>query len=143
MTRSIGSAERPAACPADVAAAAKVARARGARKVFAIGASMGGTAVLVAGANIRPQLSGVISLSAPADFGAFSALRIAPRLTVPVLYIAGQLDTDFALDAQKLYDATASSDKAIQIYPVGRHGVDFVRSDAQARALIESFIRSH
>ncbi len=129
--------------PADVAAAAKVARARGARKVFAIGASMGGTAVLVAGANIRPQLSGVVSLSGPADFGAFSALGTAARLTVPVLYVAGQLDTDFALDAQRLYDATASSDKAIQIYPVGRHGVDFVRSDAQARALIESFIRSH
>jgi alpha-beta hydrolase superfamily lysophospholipase len=95
---------------ADVAAAAKAARARGARKVFAVGASMGGTAVLVAGANIRPPLSGVVSLSAPADFGAIRAQSAVPKLTVPVLYVAGELDSDFALDARRLYDATASTD---------------------------------
>ena len=66
-----------------------------------------------------------------------------PRLTVPALYIAGQSDTDFALDAQLLYDATASTDKAIHILPDGRHGVDLVRFDAQARALVERFLRSH
>ena len=53
---------------ADVAAAAKAARARGATKVFAVGASMGGTAVLAAGVHARPQLTGVISLSGPAYF---------------------------------------------------------------------------
>jgi pimeloyl-ACP methyl ester carboxylesterase len=128
---------------ADVAAAARAARARGARKVFAVGASMGGTAVLVAGANIRPRLNGVVSLSGPASFGGLSAESAVPRLTAPVLYVAGQLDSDFALDARRLYEATAATDKAIHVLPGGRHGVDFVRSDPHTRGLIEAFIRSH
>jgi pimeloyl-ACP methyl ester carboxylesterase len=128
---------------ADVVAAARAARQRGAEKVFAIGASMGGTAVVAAGAYARPHLSGVISLSAPASFGVVSAINAAPKLTVPALYVAGQFDADFPADAQRLYDATASTDKAIHILPVGQHGVDFVRSNAGARGLIEAFIRSH
>jgi pimeloyl-ACP methyl ester carboxylesterase len=128
---------------ADVAAATKVARARGARKVFAFGASMGGTAALAAAANIRPQLSGVVSLSAPAVFSSMDALKVAPKLTLPVLYVVARSDADFAVDAQRLYDATASSDKAIHILPVGGHGVDFVRSDTEGRRLLERFLRSH
>ena len=128
---------------ADVAAATRAARARGAQKVFIVGASMGGTAVLVAGANIRPVLSGVISLSGPAVYIGVDALKTAPRLTVPTLYVVGQLDSDFVPDAQRLYDATASHDKALKVLPVGHHGVDLVRSVAQARALVEDFIRSH
>ena len=59
------------------------------------------------------------------------------------MQVAGQFDSEFALDAQRLYDATASTDKAIHILPVGSHGVDFVRSDPLARGLVESFIRAH
>lgn len=128
---------------ADVTAAARAARARGATKVFAIGASMGGTAAIVAGAHTRPRLTGVISLSGPASFGAVSAIDVTPKLTIPVLYLAAQLDQDFALDAQRLYDATASRDKAVQVLPGGRHGVELVRFDAQARGFVERFIRSH
>jgi pimeloyl-ACP methyl ester carboxylesterase len=128
---------------ADVAAAARAARSRGARKVFALGASMGGTVVLAAAANIRPAVSGVISLSGPASFGSTDALKIVPRLTVPALYVVGQFDADFVPDAQQLYAATGAKDKAIHILPVGLHGVDFVRSDPQARALVEGFLRSH
>jgi alpha-beta hydrolase superfamily lysophospholipase len=127
---------------ADVAAAAKAARARGAQKVFALGASMGGTAVIAAGAHTRPHLTGVISLSGPAAFGSISAIDAAPRLTVPALFLAAQLDQDFALDAQRLHDAAASTDKAITILPGGRHGVELVRFDAQARGLVERFLRS-
>ena len=128
--------------PADITAAAKVARARGAQKVFAIGASMGGTAVLAAAANIRPRLSGVISLSGPAVFTYMDALRSAPRLTAPALYLVGRDDSDFVPDAQRLYEATAAADKAVHVLPVGYHGVELVRSDAQARALVEGFLRS-
>lgn len=98
--------------------------------------------VLVSGVNIRPALSGVISLSGPAVFTGLDALKIAPRLTVPTLYVVGQLDSDFVPDAQRLHDATASNDKAVHVLPVAHHGVDLVRFDAQARALVESFIRS-
>jgi pimeloyl-ACP methyl ester carboxylesterase len=129
--------------PADVAAAAKVARARGARKVFAVGASMGGTVVLAAGTSIRPQLNGVVSLSGPAVFSYVDALKMTPKLTVPVLYVVAKSDADFAVDAQKLYDATASSDKGLHVLPAGGHGVDLVRPGAQGRTLVEQFIRAH
>jgi pimeloyl-ACP methyl ester carboxylesterase len=127
---------------ADVTAAARAARARGARKVFALGASMGGTAAIAAGVHTRPLLTGVISLSAPAVFGSVSAIDVAPRLTVPVLYIVGQFDQDFAADAQRLYDATAATDKVIHVLPVGGHGVELMRLDPQARGIVERFIRS-
>jgi pimeloyl-ACP methyl ester carboxylesterase len=128
---------------ADVAAATRAARARGAQKVFVVGASMGGTAVLAAAANIRPTVSGVVNLSGPAFFTSLDALKLAPRLTVPALYVVGQFDSDFVPDAQRLYDAAASADKAIHVLPIAQHGVDLVRSDARARALVEDFIRSH
>jgi pimeloyl-ACP methyl ester carboxylesterase len=104
---------------------------------------MGGTAVLAAGVNARPHLNGVISLSGPAVFSSIDALKLAPRLTVPVLYVVGQLDGDFAPDAQRLHDATASIDKTIRVLPNGLHGVELVRSDAQARSLVEGFLRAH
>jgi pimeloyl-ACP methyl ester carboxylesterase len=69
-------------------------------------------------------------------------VKSAPRLTVPTLYVVGQLDSDFVPDAQRLHDATASHGKSLQALPVGHHGVDLVRFDARARALVEAFLRS-
>lgn len=62
---------------------------------------------------------------------------------MPVLYVVGQQDADFVPDAQNLYAATRSADKSLQVLPVGLHGVDLMRSDPQARALVEGFLRSH
>ncbi len=130
---------------ADIGAAVKVARARGAKKVFAVGASMGGTAVLAAGASVRPPLTGVVNASGPATFGWISAIDLVPKLTIPVLYVVGDLDAGggFAADARKLFEATASADKSLEVLPVANHGVDLVRSNPQARGLVENFIRSH
>jgi alpha-beta hydrolase superfamily lysophospholipase len=90
----------------DVAAAAKYVRAHGATKVFLVGASMGGTAVVVGGANIRPPVAGVVSLSGPASYGGADAGPAAPRLRVPVLYLVATDDAGgaFASDAQTQAD---------------------------------------
>ena len=53
---------------ADIAATVKEARQEGAKRVFVVGASLGGNAAVVAAANIRPLIDGVVSLSAPASF---------------------------------------------------------------------------
>ena len=126
---------------ADVAAGAKAARARGARKVHC-GSSMAARP-LVAGANIRPPLSGVISLSGLRRLHRAGRAEVGSSPHSADLYVVGQFDSDFVPDAQRLYDATASHDKAVQVLPVGHHGVDLVRSDARARALVEGFLRSH
>jgi alpha-beta hydrolase superfamily lysophospholipase len=129
----------------DVAAAAKYVRAHGATKVFLVGASMGGTAVVVGGANIRPPVAGVVSLSGPASYGGADAGPAAPRLRVPVLYLVATDDAGgaFASDAQTLYDASGSSDKTIELLPGTAHGVSLVSSAGRARDLVERFLATH
>jgi pimeloyl-ACP methyl ester carboxylesterase len=129
----------------DVAGATKYLRAHGAKKVFLVGASMGGTAVLVAGANIRPPVDGVVSLSGPSSFDGADAGSAVPRLRVPVLYLAAADDTGggFASDARALYAATPSADKTIEILPGSDHGVALVDHPGKARKLVETFLAGH
>jgi pimeloyl-ACP methyl ester carboxylesterase len=51
----------------DVAAAGKTVRGLGAKKVFLVGASIGGSAALRAAADSRPLVNGVVSVSGAAD----------------------------------------------------------------------------
>jgi pimeloyl-ACP methyl ester carboxylesterase len=129
----------------DVAAAVRYVRSRGAKKVLLVGASMGGSAVLAGAANIRPAVSGVVSVSGPKDFGGADAEAAAPRLRVPVLYLAAEDDSggSFAEDAKALFELTASSDKSIEIVDGYSHGVSLVAFPGRARTLLEQFLRSH
>jgi pimeloyl-ACP methyl ester carboxylesterase len=127
----------------DVSAAVKVARTLGAKKVVLVGASLGGFAVVVAGANTRPPVDGVISLSGPANYGEIDTVAAAKRLQVPVLYIAGDDDDGFTEDARTLFQATAETDKALELIPGTEHGVQLVSHSGRARRLVESFIAAH
>jgi alpha-beta hydrolase superfamily lysophospholipase len=131
----------------DRAAAVKVMRQRGKTKVFLVGASMGGIATLVAGANVNPPVDGVVSVSAPARFLGMDAVATAPRLRVPVLYLAAEDDDnagyDFSKDAKELYAATAATDKRLVILPGFLHGVSLVGASARTRSLVESFLKGH
>lgn len=131
----------------DLAAAAKLLREGGKRKVFLVGASMGGIASLVAGTRMKPAVDGVVSVSAPARFMGMNATASAPRLRVPVLYLAAEADDnagyDFSEDARSMYAATAAADKRLQILPGASHGVGLVAGSARARTLIESFLKGH
>jgi dienelactone hydrolase len=126
---------------ADVAAAVRLVRRQGAKKVFLVGASLGGSAVVAAGATVRPQVDGVVSVSGAADLA--DALGSVPRLRAPVLFLAGRYDTDFAADAQRLYDAAGSPDKTLKLLGRGEHGVELVAASPSARSLIERFVRAH
>ena len=126
----------------DYAAAVRAARSLGARKVVLVGASMGGTAALVAGANVRPPVIGIVSLSAPARYAGLNALATAPRLTVPVLLVAAEEDLPFPDDARQLYQAVASERKRVEIVPRGRHGIDLFESTASVQRLVAEFIRA-
>lgn len=128
---------------ADLVAAAKVARRLGAQEVFLAGASMGGTIAVGAAGSIRPPVAGVVAVSSPSSWPGVDAIAVAKRLQVPALYLAGDRDLGFVDETRALYDATASSDKALEILPSGEHGVALVRTSVRARAVLEEFLRSH
>jgi pimeloyl-ACP methyl ester carboxylesterase len=149
--RAHGASDRPRTVRAsqrlagDLAAAVKVVRRLGKTQVFLVGSSMGGIASLVAGANVRPPVDGVVSLSAPAAFLGMNAVKTAPRLTVPVLYVAATTDSGgrFARDARTMFGATASADRRLEIFPGHLHGSSLLEANADVQKLVEDFIAAH
>jgi alpha-beta hydrolase superfamily lysophospholipase len=131
----------------DIAAAVKALRKLGKRKVFVVGASMGGIAAVVAGANVSPPLTGVVSVSSPARFRGMDGVKAGPRLRVPVLFLAATEDDnagyDFSEDATELHAAAASADKQLDLQPGSLHGIALVGGSAPARAAIEGFLKTH
>lgn len=129
---------------ADIAAVVKEARREGATRVFVVGASLGANAAVVAAANIRPLITGVVSLSAPGTFR-LDAVSAAKHLQVPALFVASQVDEGgiYATDAKTMFDATPVTDKSVAIVPGGKHGVALVAGPGGVRSLVESFLRSH
>jgi pimeloyl-ACP methyl ester carboxylesterase len=128
--------------PQDVKAAVAALRARGSQSVVLIGASMGANAVVAAAATTKPPVAAVVSLSAPQLFQGVDASESAPRLKVPVLYVAGDLDGDFAQDARTLYAATkAPGRKLLVIKDSGAHGVALL--DDTVTAAMEKFVRKY
>src|SRR5215471_15327978 len=128
----------------EVAAAAKWALRHGSRRIVLMGASMGGTAVMVAAAHLGHSIAGVIDLSGPADFAGMNALGAARRVHVPALFAYGTLDLAFASDVRHVRAATAARDKPILAIRTADHGVDLVAAGygfAQVRAAVLSFIR--
>jgi len=130
--------------PGEVAAAATWALRHGSRRIVLMGASMGGTAVMVAAAHLGHSIAGVIDLSGPADFAGMNALGAARRVHVPALFAYGTLDLAFASDVRRVRAATAARDKPILAIRTADHGVDLVAAGygfAQVREAVLSFIR--
>jgi pimeloyl-ACP methyl ester carboxylesterase len=120
----------------DVTAAAKELRRGGATKIVLVGASMGGTGVVVAARGIAPPVAGVVELSAPTAFGGVSALDAAGKLRSPALFVAGRDDGDFATATRTLYRAAATKDKKLVIAPTSWHGVDLVSLPVVKKAVL-------
>lgn len=92
-----------------------------AKKIFLIGASMGGTASLKIAA--KHPVAGVISLSGPDEFKGLSAKEDTAKISSPKLFIATQGDSYAATSAQELYNI-ARQPKEILIFPGSEHGTD-------------------
>jgi pimeloyl-ACP methyl ester carboxylesterase len=107
----------------DFVAASGVLRARGSSHVLLVGASLGGTAALVAGSEVAPSVAGVAALSPAAQWSArLDGDAAVKKLAVPVLFMAARGDTDFANDAQTLYGEAASADKRLELVAGADHG---------------------
>ncbi len=110
--------QEPFAVDTDVVAAIDFALARGAERIFVIGASMGGTGALVAAA--KRDVTAVATLSAPDVFFDADAIGAVPDITARMLLVAAEGDgpypgivTDFAAVAR---------DAEVRIFAGNAHG---------------------
>lgn len=123
-----GVPDQTKALDGEVVAAVEHIRSRGAGDVVLIGASKGGTAALTAAVSVNPAPKAVVCLSAPGRFSTMDALAAAPKLQSATLYVAGETDGQFAVNAQELYDATPAASRTILVVPESGHGTALLRS---------------
>jgi pimeloyl-ACP methyl ester carboxylesterase len=144
----------------DVAGAVAVLRAHGARRVALVGASMGATTALLAGADLRPPVAAVVSLST----GKFDLSTVlggsrplntytaAKRLTVPVLFAVARDDPNLPVELVKaLYRVAPARDKQLAILggsSTGLHGWDLLGGTNSAgftpfAAKVAGFVSTH
>lgn len=140
----------------DVFAAVEKLAAAGATHVVLIGASMGGTASLLAAERIfagqlaasqertvKVTLAGVATLSAPVTFQGLNAEHAVEDIYCPLLFIAAKDDegTDAALELERLSSNTGQ----LEIVPGSDHGTDLLsgsQKDKVYRVLLD-FLRKN
>jgi alpha-beta hydrolase superfamily lysophospholipase len=129
----------------DVQAASDEVRRLGAKKVFLVGASLGGAAVLKAAPSLDPLPAGVISLSGEPQL--LDASQSAPRLKAPLLVLIARRDGYSSVaDNRRLVRAAASVDKQLAVYPGDWHGWDLLYDAPYKRrvnALVFEFLSKH
>lgn len=124
-----------------IGAAAELRR-EGSTKIVLVGASMGGTASLVAATTISPPVLAVASLSGPSVYHGWSAYAAVKQLTIPVLFMDARDSKSFPEDAKAMYVISPSPHKQLLLLPGTDHGAELVTYDVapQARAALEKFI---
>jgi pimeloyl-ACP methyl ester carboxylesterase len=129
----------------DVFAAIPKIREEGAGEVVLVGASMGGTASLVAGDQGQAldsiRLAGIAALSAPVEFNGLSAASAVPRIVVPMLFVAAENDAGAA--GAKQLEQLSSGKGDLQIVSGSDHGTDLLSGDQGEKvyALLRDFIK--
>jgi pimeloyl-ACP methyl ester carboxylesterase len=149
--RGSGRSESPStnrlALGKDLAAAVAHARATGAERVFLIGSSMGGAAIVQNTSALRVE--GRISLSGTRLWPGFGINNPAglPRIRAPFLYVGSRNDWRAPLkEALGIFRRVGAADKRTAFYPGSDHGwqlVDSSRFAARARPLVLRWMESH
>jgi dienelactone hydrolase len=131
----------------DVAGAVAEARRRGAKRVFLVGASMGGSAVLAAAATISPKVDGVVSLSGELDIDdligshGLDPLPVARRIHAPVV-LAGS-EEDGAISPAEMHELArrVAGHAEVLVRPGGAHGWTLLDADAKLVSRLDAFYR--
>jgi alpha/beta superfamily hydrolase len=129
----------------DVEGAAAYLRSRGPGSIALVGASVGGTASLVAAADEGSAIAAVITLSAPPSLSGLSAgSDVMANVTAPKLFIAGDGDGVAAASAQAFYDQSPQP-KDVQIVTSNDDGTDLLEGNQAeiVRNLILSYLQQH
>jgi pimeloyl-ACP methyl ester carboxylesterase len=110
----------------DVLGAIDEIRSEGAARVVLIGASMGGTASLVAASKPGVDIEALVTLSAPISIEGLVADDVTlSTVTAAKLFIAGNGDADAAASAEHLF-ATSPQPKRVDILTSNDHGTDLL-----------------
>lgn len=127
----------------DIAAAVNSLRMNGADKIVLVGASMGGSAVVVAGAFINPPVDGIVAVSAPTNLKGQNAKTAAPKLRIPARFLAAS-DDGGAVSSAKSLDRGAinSPDHQAVVFATGGHGWALLRPGSPAEATLTQFVDS-
>lgn len=108
----------------DVLAAASRLRARGAESIVLVGASMGGTASLIAAS--RTDVNGVVTLSAPTTFmGLVAPPEVLAAIDEPKLFLAAEGDASAPESALALYERSSGA-KRVEIVNGESHGTELL-----------------
>lgn len=110
----------------DVLAAITLMRSRRPNTLFLVGASMGGTASLVAAG--RTRVDGIIIMASGTRFQGLDARPYFSSLQMPKLFIVGRRDYPFYTSARVMYRSTPLP-KELEIIPTGAHGTNMLRTE--------------
>ena len=113
------------------------------KKIFLVGASMGGTAAIrVAAEN---PTAGVVTLSAPMAFRGLDAGKAVQKLSVPCLFVAAEQDGYAAASAREFNEAAKSSECLLLIVPGPDHGTRLFDSTSGTKVeeAILRFLKEH
>ena len=121
-----GGTRDPTSIDQDVLGAVDFVRAEGATSIALVGASMGGTASLVAAAAEGQNVAAVVTLSAPTSVEGLAAdASVLSAITAGKLFLAGVGDGAAAKAAESLYDGSPLP-KRVEILPADDHGTDLL-----------------
>jgi dienelactone hydrolase len=121
----------------DVEGAIAELRRRGVTRIGLVGASMGGTASLLAAAKEGREVAAVVTLSAPTAFEGLDAnADVLSRITAAKLFIAGLEDVSAAQAVDALYAQTIQPKRPV-ILTTGDHGTDILTGNQAGRAADE------
>ena len=137
-----GGSKQIAVIDRDVTAAITEIRQEGAAEVVLVGASMGGTASLIAGDRAQAlnsiRLAGIATLSAPVEFQGLSAAGVVPHLIVPLLFIAA--DEDAGAAGARQLEQLSSGKAQLEIIPGNDHGTALL-TGTQGQKVYELLLR--
>lgn len=127
----------------DVLGAEDLVRSQGAAKVALVGASMGGTASLVAAGQQGNDVEAVVTLSAPESIeGLVVDPMLLQRVSANKLFIAGLGDPTGAADSAQHLSEIAPPPKRVEIIPADDHGTDLLNGSRgeEVKRLIETYL---
>jgi pimeloyl-ACP methyl ester carboxylesterase len=134
-----GGTKQTVNAPLDVEAAQAYLERRGARDVALVGASMGGTASLIAGES--SDALAVVAISAPSRFMGLDAIAVATRVQRPVLLMATRNDDAAFGSVQELERALPNPET--RIYDGDAHGTNLLETRPEATDEVIAFLQRY